>query len=285
MTTEQETGRGKPVRRAVPKTGTRRSALSQQPKPRPRPDTRAEAEGKPSAAERERAAGLAGKRPVDSREGDKAPRGAKARREGKASVGERVRPEGKASVGERVRSEGKTSVGERVRPEGKTSVGERVRPEGKAAAGERARPEGSVRERVRPEGKAPAVERPGVAAKRPVRGSSRAAASRPAARRHPTRRQRAPFVLLVVGLLCGGLVSLLLLNTMLAQDAITDATLRDEIAVAKRENEKIDQEYQRKTQPGPLAEQAEKQGYGTDWDNINLYNGATDQAGQADTER
>lgn len=251
LTTEQETGRGAPVRRAVPKTGTRRSAQSQQPKPRPRPDTRPEAEGKRSAAERERAAGLAGKRPADPRDGDKASRGEKARREGK------------------------------------TSVGERVRPEGKASAGARSRPEGAVRERVRPEGKAPAVERPRVAAKRPVRRSTRAeaAAGRPAARRHPARRQRAPFVLLVVGLLCGGLVSLLLLNTMLAQDAITDATLRDEIAVAKRENEKIDQEYQRKTQPGPLAEQAEKQGYGRNWTDVGGYSTTTGRAGQADTER
>ncbi|MEV1176983.1 hypothetical protein, partial [Nonomuraea sp. NPDC049784] len=54
MTTEQETGRGAPVRRAVPKpgpkTGTRRLGATHQSKPRPRPDV----ESKLSAAERAR---------------------------------------------------------------------------------------------------------------------------------------------------------------------------------------------------------------------------------------
>ncbi|MGW4795323.1 hypothetical protein ACWEPC_23210, partial [Nonomuraea sp. NPDC004297] len=66
MTTEQETGKGAPVRRAVPKTGTRRSATNQA-KPRPRPDTRLDAESKSSAAERARADAAAGRRPVGGR--------------------------------------------------------------------------------------------------------------------------------------------------------------------------------------------------------------------------
>lgn len=121
--------------------------------------------------------------------------------------------------------------------------------------------------------KSPAAERPAT----PRRG--------PAPRRVPARRQRAPFVLLVVGLLCGGLVSLLLLNTMLAQDAITDATLRKEISVARLENEKINLEYQRKTQPNVLAEMAEKQGQHPDWDKVNSWTSAGDQASRVDTER
>ena len=67
------------------------------------------------------------------------------------------------------------------------------------------------------------------------RGQERA---RPALKRRPSRgRQRAPFVLLVVGLMCGGLLSLLLLNTVLAQDSITAANLRKEIEVARQANE------------------------------------------------
>ncbi|MEU6730519.1 hypothetical protein ABZ917_43010 [Nonomuraea wenchangensis] len=115
------------------------------------------------------------------------------------------------------------------------------------------------------------------AAGRPAR-----AQARPAARR-PARRQRTPFVLLVVGLMSGGLVSLLLLNTMLAQDAITDAKLREQIAVARQEKEKIEQDYQRKNQPGVLAELAEQQGQHPDWDSVNVWDG--DQAHQADTQR
>ncbi|TDE49168.1 hypothetical protein E1295_20520 [Nonomuraea mesophila] len=165
MTTEQEFGRGAPVRRAVPKTGTRRSGAQHQSKPRPRPDARPHAGG--------------------------------------------------------------------ARP----------------ATG-RARPEAG-----------------------------------PVPRRRPARRQRAPFVLLVVGLLCGGLVSLLLLNTMLAKDAITDANLREEIAVARQENEKINQEYQRKTQPDVIAEMAEKQGHHPDWDDVNAWTSAGDRASRVDRER
>ncbi|WP_345563830.1 hypothetical protein [Nonomuraea rosea] len=167
--TEQETGRGAPVRRAVPKPGTRRSAAPHQSKPRPRPDARPET-GKRSAAA------------------------------------------------------------------------------GEASAERSARP------------------------------------SRTVPRRRPAR-QRAPFVLLVVGLMSGGLVSLLLLNTMLAQDTITDGKLREEIAVARQENEKIDQEYQRNTQPGVIATMAANQGQHTDWDNVNSYTSTSDQTSQVDRER
>ena len=76
--------------------------------------------------------------------------------------------------------------------------------------------------------------RPETDRRRPRRRVRRRSRGRPAARvraaavqRRPARRQRAPFVLLVVGLLCGGLVSLLLLNTVLAQDSIADARLRE----------------------------------------------------------
>ncbi|MEV5891010.1 hypothetical protein [Nonomuraea fuscirosea] len=266
MTTEQETGRGAPVRRAVPKTGTRRSATSYQPKPRPRPDTRPETDGKGAAGEREREGG---KRPV----------------------GERA--DGRRAAGERERAEGKSPVGERARPEGRTP-GERLRAEPKAPARGRAKA-GATPVRTRPATSrtAPPAERarPAGAGKRPA-GTARpetggATSSRPAAQRQPTRRQRAPFVLLVVGLLCGGLVSLLLLNTMLAQDAITDASLREQIAVAEQEKEKIEQEYQRKTQPGVIADLADKQGLGRRWDEVNPWtSGTTDtQPGQADSTR
>ncbi|MEV0228952.1 hypothetical protein [Nonomuraea sp. NPDC050786] len=224
MTTEQETGRDAPGRRATlkpgPKTGTRRLGAPHQSKPRPRPDV----ESKLSAAERAR---------LDL--------------DGKGSAAaERAR-----TGGARVRTDAPTAS-----PRTRTDVGAK-------------RP---VTERVRP-----------AAGTRP--GSADAQVRRPAPRRRPARRQRAPFVLLVVGLLCGGLVSLLLLNTMLAKDAITDAKLRDEIAVAKQEKEKIDQNYQFKMQPENLGRLAESQGQHRDWDKVNSYSGDDAPAGQADTGR
>ncbi|MFG3440439.1 hypothetical protein ACGF0J_24570 [Nonomuraea sp. NPDC047897] len=92
-------------------------------------------------------------------------------------------------------------------------------------------------------------------------GAARLRAARPAAQRRPERRrQRAPFVLLVVGLLCGGLMSLLLLNTVLARDSITAGELREDIANARRHNEYLRQENDRATQPDAIADQAEQQG-------------------------
>ncbi|MFB9470768.1 hypothetical protein ACFFR3_14705 [Nonomuraea salmonea] len=294
MTTEQETGRGAPVRRAVPKTGTRRSAVSQQPKPRPRIDTRPEAGGKGSAAERARAEAAAERALLDGRAG--APGAAR----GKAPAPERGKPapargaapaRGKSATAERgtpAPVRGKAPAPERGTPapvRGKAPAPERGKTapaRGKAAAPERGTTAAPSRGKTAAPGKAPGTERPEAAK---GRARVKAPAARPAGGRGPARRQRTPFVLLVVGLLCGGLVSLLLLNTMLAQDTITDAKLREEIAVAKRENEKIDQEYQLKTQPGNIAKLAEMQGQHTDWDEVNAYSSAGDQASQADPQR
>ncbi|MEV0620005.1 hypothetical protein AB0I81_42270 [Nonomuraea sp. NPDC050404] len=266
MTTEQGTGRGAPGRRAVPKAGTRRSA-TQQPKPRPRTDARREAEGKPSAAERARAE-AAGKRPVGER--------GRAEAAGKRPVGERP-------VGERGPAE---AAGKRVR----AAAGREAPPAERARAAAGGKAPVAEGARAAAGGKTPVVERVRsvAAGKRPAGGRPRAEAGpgRTAPRRRPERRQRAPFVLLVVGLLCGGLVSLLLLNTMLAQDAITDSTLRKEIAEAKLVNEQLDQKYQLKTQPENIAKLAEHNGEGRSWDEVNPWNdGATGQAGEADTER
>ncbi|MEV0384567.1 hypothetical protein [Nonomuraea sp. NPDC050643] len=253
MTTEQETGRGAPARRAVPKTGTRRSATPHQSKPRPRTDTRPEADAKLSAAERARA--------------DAKPSAAERARADRADLAADRRP-----AGVRAETSGTASSAAAGKVSGVASGAAPGKAPGKTS------------------GKAPVVERPAAPGKRPVRGRTRpesgSPSARPAPRRRPARgRQRAPFVLLVVGLLCGGLVSLLLLNTMLAQDAITDATLRKEIEVAREQNAKIDQEYQRKTQPDVIAELAEKQGEKPNWDNVDIWSSAGDQASQVDRER
>jgi hypothetical protein len=110
--------------------------------------------------------------------------------------------------------------------------------------------------------------------------------ARPALKRRPSRgRQRAPFVLLVVGLMCGGLVSLLLLNTVLAQDSITAANLRDEIAVARQANEEARLANEKDTGPQQLADNAELQGQHRDWDKPNVLTDAGADSGQVDPGR
>jgi hypothetical protein len=129
--------------------------------------------------------------------------------------------------------------------------------------------------------------RPGVAHQskpiprpRPGSGTPEPRPARPARPGAARRRQRAPFVLLVVGLLCGGLVSLLLLNTVLNQDSITATNLRDEIAVARQQNEAAKQANEENMGPGKLAEQAENQGMRRDWDAPNPLTGASDSSHQ-----
>ncbi|MEU4543543.1 hypothetical protein [Nonomuraea dietziae] len=108
---------------------------------------------------------------------------------------------------------------------------------------------------------APAAERTATRPSAPRTRPAEATAAKPARVRRPmSRKQRAPFVLLVVGLLCGGLISLLLLNTVLNRDSFTQNTLREETAQLQRENEALRQANARKEQPGQLARDAELQG-------------------------
>ncbi|MBA2889684.1 hypothetical protein [Nonomuraea soli] len=106
-----------------------------------------------------------------------------------------------------------------------------------------------------------AVPRPRVAAQ-PRRVPSQA--------RRPgnPRKQRTPFVLLVVGLMLGGLVSLLLLNTVLARDSITATQLQEEIATAKLQKASLEREVYQAQLPEEVAKRAEGQGMTPD-DGIN----------------
>ncbi|WP_169978089.1 hypothetical protein [Microbispora sp. H10836] len=86
--------------------------------------------------------------------------------------------------------------------------------------------------------------------------SARATMARRAFRRPP----RAPFVLLVVGLMCGGLVTLLLLNTVLAQDSFRLTDLRSSIDELHEQAAEQENQLRRWTQPDVVDEQARAQG-------------------------
>ncbi|MEV5711599.1 hypothetical protein, partial [Actinoallomurus sp. NPDC052274] len=81
-----------------------------------------------------------------------------------------------------------------------------------------------------------------------------------APRRPAPPRARAPFVLLVVGLLGGALVSLLLLNTVLAQDAFTLSELqRDNRQLAERK-QALQADIARENDPAVLHQKARSLG-------------------------
>jgi hypothetical protein len=114
-----------------------------------------------------------------------------------------------------------------------------------------------------------APPRPGTRRAAPPRPVRRSAAARPAApasaesprRASPSRgAPRTPFVLLVVGLLCGGLVSLLLLNTVLAQDSFKMNDLRNSTQELHQQAQDINTEVMIKSQPGEIAKRARQLG-------------------------
>jgi hypothetical protein len=94
---------------------------------------------------------------------------------------------------------------------------------------------------------APAKAAGGVKAKAAVRARP-AAAGRPA--------PRAPFVLLIVGLLGGALVSLLLLNTVLAKDAFTLTRLQQSNKQLEQQRQAYEEEIAREGSPAGLARKA-----------------------------
>jgi hypothetical protein len=67
-------------------------------------------------------------------------------------------------------------------------------------------------------------------------------------------------VLLVVGLLCGGLVTLLLLNTVLAQNSIRESDLRRELQQLSLQKQKQKSENMQLEMPRQVADAAGRQG-------------------------
>ncbi|MBB5131704.1 hypothetical protein HNP84_001417 [Thermocatellispora tengchongensis] len=93
----------------------------------------------------------------------------------------------------------------------------------------------------------------GVRLRRPL-------AARPGIPRRRGRAPRAPFVLLVVGLMCGGLVSLLLLNTVLAQDSFRADELRNGNKEILLKKEQLKQKNAQREMPEQVAEEALRNG-------------------------
>ncbi|MFF5204613.1 hypothetical protein [Streptosporangium sp. NPDC000396] len=118
---------------------------------------------------------------------------------------------------------------------------------------------------------------------KPAPGTKPASAAKPASATRATpvtratrsaarqgRAPRAPFVLLVVGLLCGGLVSLLLLNVVLSKDSFRLNELRKENNELSLRKEQQKNENMQKEMPDALARNARNQGQEPDWDTANV---------------
>ncbi|MQY02326.1 hypothetical protein [Actinomadura macrotermitis] len=105
----------------------------------------------------------------------------------------------------------------------------------------------------KPAAKRPPAKKP-AARPKPAGRTSRAAA--PARTlRHPAA-PRAPFVLLIVGLLGGALISLLFLNTVLAEDAFELSRLQQNNKLLAQRKQGLQEEIAREEAPGNLDRKA-----------------------------
>jgi hypothetical protein len=105
----------------------------------------------------------------------------------------------------------------------------------------------------------PGVAGPGSRTAVPARPGTRPAASRPAAGPR-ARSSRTPFILLLVGLLGGALVSLLVISTTLAQGAFRITSLQEQNANLAREQQTLTNEVAQAGNPAVIAQKAERLG-------------------------
>jgi hypothetical protein len=96
-----------------------------------------------------------------------------------------------------------------------------------------------------------------VAAPRP---GSRTGPARPAGAGPRARSPRTPFILLLVGLLGGALVSLLVISTTLAQGAFRVTSLQEQNANLAREQQTLTNEVAQAANPAVIASKAEQLG-------------------------
>ncbi|MDR3032358.1 MAG: hypothetical protein LBV78_04500, partial [Kitasatospora sp.] len=86
------------------------------------------------------------------------------------------------------------------------------------------------------------------------------AAAPPAAAARPRTRPRAPFVLLLIGLLGGGLVSLLLINTTLAEGSFQITAMQHKNAELAQQEQALQQQVVRQQAPATIAARARQLG-------------------------
>jgi hypothetical protein len=96
---------------------------------------------------------------------------------------------------------------------------------------------------------------------RPLTGPAARPATEPARReRIRRRRPRAPFILLLVGLLGGALVSLLIISTTLAQGSFRITNLQQQNTNLARQEQLLTEQVAQASSPAEIAQEAEQLG-------------------------
>jgi hypothetical protein len=95
---------------------------------------------------------------------------------------------------------------------------------------------------------------------RPLASPRTKPAARPALGRTRPRRPRAPFILLLVGLLGGALVCLLVISTTLAEGAYRITNLQQQDANLAKQEQLLSQQVAQASSPTQIAQEAEQLG-------------------------
>jgi hypothetical protein len=132
----------------------------------------------------------------------------------------------------------------------------RVTPPGRGAPLTRERVDPRTRQPTAPRHTRP-VTGPGT---RPAQPTKRPAPRPPLARTRGPRRPRAPFILLLVGLLGGALVSLLFISTTLAEGSYRITSLQQENANLAKQEQMLTQQVAQASSPSQIAQEAENFG-------------------------
>jgi hypothetical protein len=184
--------------------------------------------------------------PVQPRTGRRAPGS------GTAAAGRASAAAGQRDAGQRKARNGRTAVADRAAPAGQQPGIRRVMRTDRSL---RTTHEPRVLRRPRPDAGGAAAPRPG-AAPQPER------AQRPAGARAPGAPgvSRTPFVLLVLGLLGGGLICLLVINTTLSTAQFRITHLQQSNATLSQQEQQLQQEIAKDAAPATIFSRAWKLG-------------------------
>ena len=106
----------------------------------------------------------------------------------------------------------------------------------------------------------PRHTRPTTRPARPATKPAARPAGRPATGRTRARHPRAPFILLLVGLLGGALVSLLVISTTLAEGSYRITNLQQQNANLAKQEQLLTQQVAQASSPAQIAQEAEQLG-------------------------
>jgi hypothetical protein len=149
---------------------------------------------------------------------------------------------------------------QRPRPSGRAGSAGRSKLAERPAGGRAAAPVARRPATQRPATQRPATQRPATQRPATQRPATERASGQPRTQSAAQHRARTPFVLLIIGLLGGGLVCLLLINTTLAQGSFQINAMQQQNATLTQQEQALQQQTAQQESPASIAARAQQLG-------------------------